>query len=286
MEEYPKKQPVSRKQVFLRFMRYVSVFSVTIVFTIMAIMCSGLDGFDLDLTLFCFILIFTYLFFITIPIIGFWIYSFIKSIKRSTKTDCILLYFHIADLILLGLIIYLDVSRGELDCNAEIMAKHYEKYHKEMHDVVDNTRMIMPDNLKKYNRAILDNVDTIQEVLPMRPCLEIEFGNSDYLRNTEILNEEQKDKLQRSLSDIGCIGIEIGNCRDWEYSTIRFRRVGMGMYSFRLYNQPLTSQQQDSINANECLIVYNDSTVFEFSGGVFGTQVFVGKDEFLKSRKK
>lgn len=50
----------------------------------------------------------------------------------------------------------------------------------------------------------------------------------------------------------------------------------------RLYDYPLTHQQQDSINANECLIVYNDSTVFEFGGGIFGVQYFVGKTEFLK----
>ena len=67
-----------------------------------------------------------------------------------------------------------------------------------------------------------------------------------------------------------------------DYSTLRFRRIGMGMYSFRLYDQPLTPQQQDSINADDCLIVYNDSTVFEFGGGAFGIQHFVGKDEFLK----
>ena len=61
----------------------------------------------------------------------------------------------------------------------------------------------------------------------------------------------------------------------------------MGMYSFRLYDTPLSLEQQDSINANECLIVYNDSTVFEFSGEVLGgTQHFVGKQEFIDKRNK
>lgn len=50
---------------------------------------------------------------------------------------------------------------------------------------------------------------------------------------------------------------------------------------------PLSLEQQDSINANECLIVYNDSTVFEFSGEVLGgTQHFVGKQEFIDKRNK
>ena len=37
-------------------------------------------------------------FYITIPLIGFWIYSFVKAIRRHTKTDKILLWAHAADL--------------------------------------------------------------------------------------------------------------------------------------------------------------------------------------------
>lgn len=103
---------------------------------------------------------------------------------------------------------------------------------------------------------------------------------------SDILSEFEMKQLKERLDYLSCIGIDVDNYPNSEYSTIRFRRIGMGMYSFRLYHHPLTRQQQDSINANECLIVYNDSTVFEFWGGVFGAQIFVGKDEFLKSRNK
>lgn len=68
------------------------------------------------------------------------------------------------------------------------------------------------------------------------------------------------------------------------YATFRFRRVGMGMYSFRLYDEPLSRAQQDSQNADNRLIVYDDSTVFELGGGVLGAQYFVGKQEFLEKR--
>ena len=48
-------------------------------------------------------------FFFTIPIIGFWIYSFVKSISKHTKTDRIFLWFHIADLLLLGGVVYMRI---------------------------------------------------------------------------------------------------------------------------------------------------------------------------------
>ncbi len=83
---------------------------------------------------------------------------------------------------------------------------------------------------------------------------------------------------------MGCIGMEIDNYGLSPYATFRFRRVGMGMYSFRLYDEPLSRAQQDSQNADNRLIVYDDSTVFEFGGGVLGAQYFVGKQEFLEKR--
>ena len=60
----------------------------------------------------------------------------------------------------------------------------------------------------------------------------------------------------------------------------------MGMYSFLLYDIALTPAQRDSMKNNECLIVYNDSTVFEFGGGDVGIQYFVGKQEFLDGLEK
>ncbi len=91
--------------------------------------------------------------------------------------------------------------------------------------------------------------------------------------------------LKRELEEFcGCIGIDIKNYSNSGYSTLLFKRIGMGMYSFRFYDQPLTRNQQDSLNAYEYLIVYNDAIVFEYAGGVFGSQTFIGKKEFLEKR--
>ncbi len=259
MEEHPKKQPGSRKQVFLRFMRYVAVAVVTVILLFVFILSIGLDEFDLDVAIFVFILIFAAGFFITLLSAVFWIYSFVKAVRRRTNTDRILLWFHIVDLLLLGGIVYLH-NKPPQKCDAFIMA---ECYNGEpvfwMWNTADHYRNMLPDSTR----------------------LVVEFDN-DEMSQSDILSEFEIKKLKERLDYLGCIGIDVNNYPDSEYSTIRFRRIGMGMYSFRLYHHPLTSQQQDSINANECLIVYNDSTVFEFGGGVFGVQHFVGKDEFLK----
>ena len=128
-------------------MRYVSVFAVTTVLVVMATASLGVGGYDTDWAVFFFIIVSASLFFITLPVVGFWIYSFIKSIKRRTKVDRMLLYFHIADLLLIGLIVYWNNSPA-LDCNAEIMARHYDAEGSWMRNIADCERLVLPDSTR------------------------------------------------------------------------------------------------------------------------------------------
>ena len=259
MENNGISKPINKRQRFIRFMRYFSVAVVTVWLLVFLIASADKDEFRaVGVIVFLFLV-----FLVIIPLIGFWIYSFVKAVRQHSKADRILLWFHIADLLILGGIVYL-LNRPPMRCDAFIMA---ECYNGEpvfwMRNTVDRYRNMLPDSTR----------------------LVIEFDN-DEMPQSDILSEFELKQLKERLDYLSCIGIDVDNYPNSEYSTIRFRRIGMGMYSFRLYHHPLTRQQQDSINANECLIVYNDSTVFEFWGGVFGAQIFVGKDEFLKSRNK
>lgn len=251
-------QSMNKKSAFLRFMRFVAVALVTVTLLCVFILSLGLAGFDLDLALFAFILIFSCLFFITLPIIGFWIYSFVKAVRRRTKTDKILLWFHIVDLLLLGIIIYL-ANQPPQKCDADIMAEYYE----------GENGFWMRNIATRYHNMLPDST---------RLCYEIDYEKS----YPYVLSEEDTKRLKRELKDCGCIGIDVDNYSSKGYSTIRFRRIGMGMYSYRFYDKPLSLHEQDSISNDVCLIVYNDSTVFEFGGGVFGVQHFVGKEEFME----
>lgn len=237
-------------------MRYVAVTVVTVWLLLLFIASSDEDDFEAAFILAAAVVAF----FFIIPIIGFWIYSFVKSISRHTKTDRILLWFHIVDMLLLGGAVYM-LNRPPMECDAFIMA---ECYNGEpvfwMWNTTDRYRNMLPDSSR----------------------LVVEFENSN-MPQSDILSEFEMKQLKELLDYLGCIGIDVNNYPNSEYSTIRFRRMNMGMYSYRLYNHPLSQEQQDSINEDPCPIVYNDSTVFEFSAGVLGAQTFPGKDEFLKS---
>lgn len=117
-------QQVSKRTAILQSMRCVSVFAVTI--WLLILLNTSLSTNEWHLITWLALAVF--FFFITIPILGFWIYSFIKALITRTKIDNILLIFHIADLLLLGASIYWANHRdcNHQDCNASIMTEYYE----------------------------------------------------------------------------------------------------------------------------------------------------------------
>lgn len=250
-------QSMNKKSAFLRFMRYVAVVLITVwLFALM--IASTADDFS-DSLIFIYVLyVAIAAFFITIPLLGFWIYSFVKAIKRHTKEDKIFLVFLIVDLLMIGAIAFF-ISRPPQKCDAYIMA----------------------DNYKGENGFWMRNIaDRYRKMLPDSTRLVFEIDNDKY--HPYVLSDKDTKELKRWLKDCGCIGIDVDNYSDKGYSTIRFREIGFGVFSYRFYDKPLSRQEQDSINNDECLIVYNDSTVFEFGAGVLGAQRFVGKDEFME----
>lgn len=261
MNETETNQPMNKRQIFLLFMRYIAVAIVTVLLLAFMFEMSHLDDFGPGFMLLAAAIIF---FYITIPIIGFWIYSFIQSIGRRTKADKILLCFHLADLLILGMGIYF-ANQPLQKCDAFIMAENCK----------GETGFWMRDIAHRYRR-----------MLPDSTRLHVEFDRSD-AQQSDILSKQDLKKLENDLEDFcGCMGIDIDNYSHTGYSTILFRRIGMGMYAFRFYDRPLSPEQQDSLNDNPCLIVYNDSIVFEFMAGVLGAQTFPGKSEYVEAQNK
>lgn len=112
-------EPQNKRQVFLRFMRYVTVTLVTVWLLVLMIASADNDDYGFALMIVSALVVF----FITIPIIGFWIYSFIKAVRWRTRADKILLWFHIADLLMCGAVIYF-ANQPMHKCDAFIMAQY------------------------------------------------------------------------------------------------------------------------------------------------------------------
>ena len=67
---------------------------------------------------------------------------------------------------------------------------------------------------------------------------------------------------------------------------IGFRRIGMGMYGYQIYQKPLSPEKQKEINESDASIVYSPNVVFQYAGGVIGSQNFTSKDEYLEKKSR
>lgn len=240
----------------LKSFRKVSVILVTLLLLTILLSVSM----DEDMIIFFVIILLVQNFFLSIPIIAFWLYSFILFIfyyKYTSKTLRILHFLDIA--IVIGILLQISSHT----CDATTMEKHYNNHSIEMRVLISETRKMLTDSVPLF----------------------LEFEHSKPTHETG-LSEHQIKQLKQSLERVGCIGININPSDSLKYGTLLFRRVGMGLYSYRLYKSPLHKTDLDNINADDRYIVYNDSTVFEYAGGVFGTQIFEGKDSYLQNRNK
>ena len=75
--------------------------------------------------------------------------------------------------------------------------------------------------------------------------------------------------IKRLLSDANCVSIENG-----DVTTIGFARSGMGKYSFKFFNNDLTSDEIKEYNNGCTFIFYKKNIVLEYGGGAIGPQCF------------
>ena len=98
------------------------------------------------------------------------------------------------------------------------------------------------------------------------------------------LTEEEYDGIRSRLKAMGCIGLEAS--RNYpEYTSIWFRRVGAGMYSYILHPQPFTDDEKEKILEDYTICPYNDHVLFEYGGPAWGSDNFPQKDKYLKKHK-
>ncbi|WP_191191011.1 hypothetical protein [Mucilaginibacter pankratovii] len=82
------------------------------------------------------------------------------------------------------------------------------------------------------------------------------------------------NKLRQKLEEANCISIF-----NDEPATIGFKRSGMGIYSFQVFDKPMADSTKIKYSRDSCLfIVANNRLVLEYGGGAIGPQCFPRKD--------
>lgn len=233
------------------------------------------------------IIAFAILWFISLPIIALSIFIFFKNIRCRNVWQRTTTIWGIANIVLLPIALLIDIP--SLDCNPDIMAKHYDEYHtnmKDLHsymkDAIDNSCSIVIEFEKKEPGIfhIAKGKEYSQhwneDAIRLKDSLMVAIG----------LTPEEYKTIREKLKQMECIGIEYSQYTPEEIQ-IHFRRVGMGRYSYNIYSRPLTEEEKCNAIEDYALIPYNEHCIFEYGGGAIGLQTFTNevKYNFMKNHQ-
>ena len=104
------------------------------------------------------------------------------------------------------------------------------------------------------------------------------------------LTQAEFENIRKKMKACHCIWIETGTCSNSggePYSSLGYKRVGLGAYSYCIFDKvPSDSVQNDFAKAPSC-IRYNERVFFEYGGGAFGPDSFSPaiKQKFLEQHK-
>lgn len=193
--------------------------------------------------------------------------------------------------IILFSLAYLVFQRPRQQCDSTIMAEHYEKKAKDMEQFMSYLNRALDDSTSlqlefEYGKASIFHVAAKGDSVMSCHWDDAE-EKKDSLMQVVGLTSVEYEKIHDYLSSLDCIGVEIKKVHFNKETVIHFRRVGMGMYSFVLYNTPMSTKVKEEYLSNNMYIPYSDKVVFMYGGGAFGRQTFPSEEKkaFLKEHK-
>lgn len=166
----------------------------------------------------------------------------------------------------------------------------------------------LKDNFKKKETEIVELKKYFNAIVPKNRFVEIEFENDNTLSRfgIEVLDSTTGDfkkpmflewdlktntgrmdsiirplgwtretlkTIKEKLDAANCIEIESG-----EPTKIGFKRSGMGMYSFNVFDKPIQDSLIRNYNDSCTYILVNNKLVLEYAGGAAGNQCFYNKN--------
>ena len=190
--------------------------------------------------------------------------------------------FIVGGLLLIGAIVFsvmLSMAFGGFDKSysvSELKDEYFSK-EKEIGELIMYYNQIKPDGYsiniefeddKTLNRLqISAHKDSLNQAIYQKWDVDVNDLQKDSLKNILKWDEEDIVKLKEKLDKANCISVE-----DGEPIKIGFKRSGLGMYSFNIFQEIQTDR---SAFKNRCeYILVNRNLMLEYGGGAVGPQCF------------
>ena len=205
-------------------------------------------------------------------------------LKKIIKVLVILIAIGVA-IIGCFLIWFLYICGGfQKDYTPKELVDNFNKKHNEIYSLKKYYNSIVPRNkfieiefesgkgLSRFGIMPLDSTDGNYGTSFLEWNLKINTHRMDSLLSTIGWNRITLKTLKEKLDDANCIQIESG-----EPTKIGFKRSGMGMYFFNVFDKPITDSIRNLFRDTCSYIIVNDKLILEYGGGAIGPQCFYNK---------
>lgn len=284
MDKYGFKQAMTKWEVFGLMMRYLSVSAVTVA---LVALCIGISWWpEMEWIIIAVIVVSGALLPITLLFLCYYIYSLFKSVRPKSRHDRILLWLHAIDVVLIATAIF-QFYNTKQHCDAFVMENCYLENRSEMRRIIKEVKTWVPDSVPVeivYEKdgsldAFASSYNTIN------------FNNYDHqhgrLADEELtkigLSGKQLDLLFKWLKGVGCHGILLNASTVPPSTSLYFRRDTTGLFSFILYDKPLTEKEKADIDEHPNMIPFGD-VAFLYEPSNKSDKTFPKKAEFMKAR--
>ena len=286
MDKYEFKKTMTKWDVFGLMMRYLSVSAVTVA---LVALCIGLSWWpEMEWIIIAVIVVAGALLPITLLFLCYYIYSLFKSARPKSRHDRILLCLHAVDVVLIATAIFLFYNTKQ-HCDAFVMEDCYLENRDEMRRIIKEVKTWVPDNVPV--EIVYENDGSLDAFASSYNT--INFNNYDHqhgrLADEELikigLSGKKLDLLFKWLKGVGCHGILLNSATVPPSTTLYFRRDTTGLFSFMLYDKPLTEKEKADIDAHPNMMALGD-VAFLYDPSNKRDKTFPKKAEFMKARGK
>ena len=142
---------------------------------------------------------------------------------------------------------FISSTKFGTKCNPDIMADHYDNNKSELQELIDYTNHSLYKGAEMRLEFEHDGISFFH----VKRNDSIWSCNWDVSSDEKIdslmqvvgLDQEELKNIRRKLRKLGCISIETATTHS-DYTNIGFRRVGLGKYSYRIYNRSMNPEEE------------------------------------------
>ncbi|MDB5124193.1 MAG: hypothetical protein JWP94_2322 [Mucilaginibacter sp.] len=182
-----------------------------------------------------------------------------------------------------GIIVTYAFGGFDKTYNIDELVANYNKKSKEIKDVREYFNSIMPKHKKvdiefedigKISRLEIESADTGKNVNLAPEFLDwnLSYQKADSILTVLGWTTNSLNILKEKLDNANCISIASG-----EPCKIGFKRSGMGMYFFNVFDKPIPDKLRARYNDSCTYIYVNKKLILEYGGGAVGSQCFFNK---------